>query len=421
MRGLQPWAGTVLAVALTGLGCDFADHPQSSAADLNSTRQVVDSRGQTVKIPADPRRVVTISDALVEELMLVFGVQDRLVGIGSTCLIREFSYDYTAADGSTFTLAGGMNPARFLYPEVAELPLFVRPGTEVNYETLASLEPDLLIIDAGCCTLPWRTDREAMAQGLHRLETLGIPTVVLIGPNAGGDPSVEALSRVIRIVGELFEQQARAERLADYLEASVRDIAERAAAVPEQDRVSLLLLGLNPDLRRAGAVGYGYGTRDIQSYFVEELVHARNAFRGDHQAILNLEQILALDPDVIILPTANGYHPPRELYEVPYFRKLQLLRAVREHRVAALPWSPCNCDKRLEYPIDGMIMAKAAYPDRFEDVRLSDWLLSFYQSVYGVDAETAGGLLRAQWLDWTLEETPDSGPGHVGSAQGPGE
>lgn len=372
--------------------------------DPAERRIVLDSRGKAVSIPAHPKRIATISDALVEELMIVFGAADRLVGIGSTCLTRVFEYEYTSIDGSVFRHQDGMNPARFLRPELAELPLFVRPGTEVNYETLAGLEPDLLIIDAGCCTLPWRTDREAMAQGLERLDSMGIPTVVLIGPNAGGDPGIEALSRVITIVGEIFQAAEEATRLRGYLESQVAMIRERTHVVPDNLRPSLLLLGLNPDLRRSGAVGFGYGLRDIQSYFAEEIAGARNAYRGDHQAVLNLEQVLALDPDVIILPTANGYHPPRELYEVEYFRKLGLLRAVRERRVAALPWSPCNCDKRLEYPVDAMVMAQTAHPDLFSDIRLPDWLTGFYREVYGVDQPTAEGLLRAQWMTWTLED-----------------
>jgi iron complex transport system substrate-binding protein len=50
-----------------------------------------------------------------------------------------------------------------------------------------------------------------------------------------------------------------------------------------------------------------------------------------------------------------------------------------------------------------LIIAWAAYPERFADVDLARWILRFFQDVYGVDEERAMGLLRAQWLDWTLE------------------
>jgi iron complex transport system substrate-binding protein len=112
---------------------------------------------------------------------------------------------------------------------------------------------------------------------------------------------------------------------------------------------------------------------------LEQVIGGRNAYLGPGaRVLLNADQILALDPDVIFLPTSAGYHPPRELAEAPYFRELQRLRAVGRGRVYALPWSPMNCARRLEYPIDLMIMAKGVYPDRFADIGVRDWVLDFY-------------------------------------------
>ena len=115
---------------------------------------------------------------------------------------------------------------------------------------------------------------------------------------------------------------------------------------------------------------------------------------------MSAEQIYALDPDVILLPTSNGYHPPRELMEAPYFANLRELRAVREKRVYAMPWSPMNCSRRVEYPLDMLIVAKAAYPDRFADINVYAFACKFYQDVYGVDEKTAQQLRSHQLLDW---------------------
>ena len=118
---------------------------------------------------------------------------------------------------------------------------------------------------------------------------------------------------------------------------------------------------------------------------------------------MSAEQVYALDPDVIILPTANGYHPPLELYESPGCAMLRELRAVKNRRVVALPWSPMNASRRVEYPLEMLIMAKAAYPDRFSDISVYDFALEFYQKAYGVDENTARGLRNAQLLDWMQE------------------
>ncbi len=399
--GVVACAVWALLVAASG-AC--SPGPGDGGAPVRATRVVVDSRGVEVEIPAQPARVATVSDGLVEEVMIVLGVADRLVGIGSTCLVREFGYEYETASGETFSVEGGMNPARFLRPELADLPHFVARGTEPNYEALAALAPDLVIIDVGACTLPWRSDPEAMRRGLERLRSLGIPTVALQGPNSGGEPGPEGLTAVLRVLGDVFSRPEEAARLAATLEEPVRWVRERTRGIPENGKARVLLLGLDPRVRGRGTVGRAFGTSDAQSFILEEIVGATNACGSRASMILSLEQLLAIDPQVIVLPTSNGYHPPRELYDGPSFQNLRMLRALQERRVGALAWSPCNCDKRLEYPLDALVMAKTVYPELFSDLDLEDRILRFYRDVYGADEETAMGLLEAQWLEWTLDE-----------------
>jgi len=118
---------------------------------------------------------------------------------------------------------------------------------------------------------------------------------------------------------------------------------------------------------------------------------------------MSAEQLYSLNPDVIVLPTSNGYHPPRELYESPDFQILQELKAVKNKRVYAMPWSPMNCARRVEYPIDMMIIAKAAYPDKFKDIKVHTFVLQFYKDVYNVSDKDAEALRSEQILDWTVE------------------
>ena len=106
-----------------------------------------------------------------------------------------------------------------------------------------------------------------------------------------------------------------------------------------------------------------------------------------------------LNPDAVVLPTASGFHPTREILEGPAFSTLQELPALQAQRVAALPWTPCNCDKRLEYPLDALVMAKLAYPDRFRDVDVAVHAEAWLGRLYQVDAATARRLRRALWID----------------------
>jgi iron complex transport system substrate-binding protein len=366
-------------------------------------RMVVDSRGVAVQLPSEINRVVTISDGLVEGVMTVLGVQDKLVGLGSGCLQKNFNYTYETVSNQSFTYADGMNPVLYLNPWIKDLPLIADEG--VNFEALAGPDPDVVIMRIGDCTF-WTNDvnDENVQKSIKTIESLGIPVVVLYGPNCFDEPDIFRISDEISIVGQVFGEEEKAEKMAEYLEAQVDLIKERTENATDEEKPTVLVFGLSPSARKQGGAGVIFGTDTIESYLIEDLVHARNAYQDEgYFKVLNAVQVLALNPEVIVLATAAGYHPPRELYDAPYYQNLQELDAVKNKRVSALPWTPCNCVKRQEYPIDVMVIAKAAYPDRFQDIDLAEWLLDFYQNVYGVDPETAEELRSAQWMDWAAE------------------
>jgi iron complex transport system substrate-binding protein len=295
-----------------------------------------------------------------------------------------------------------MNPVRCLNPGLADLPV-IADDPAVNHEALASLRPDVVLIRLGTCNLPSDDGRVSMT--VRVLENLGLPLVVLSGPNYSGQPTVERVSEEVALVGRVFGKEGRALRAARFLESQVERVRRRTTGIPDGGKPTVLVFGLSPSARKRGGAGQVFGLNTMESFFVEDIVNARNACRsGGHFRTVSTEHVLALDPDVIVLCTAAGYHPPRELYTAPYYRNLRPLKAVRNRRVVALPWTPWNCEKRLEYPIDVMVIAKAAYPERFRDINLAEWLISFYRGLYGVDRQTALRLRSCQWMDWVLEE-----------------
>lgn len=368
------------------------------------TRTVVDSRGVSVTVPAKIDRVVTISDGLVEGTMLILGEADKIVGIGSACLPKIWNYTYESVKGTPIVYENGANPVSFLYPRLRDLPIIADGNAAPNFEAISRLDPDVVILRAGDCTL--RYNDEVASKTIATFESLGIPLVVLYAHNFNEEEQkdISTISDEIRIIGSVFGKEDKAEKLAKYLESQVNLVRERTKDIKDEQKPRVLILGLSPSARKQGGAGQVFGLDTIESYFIENVVNARNAFqdRGYFKTV-NAEQLLALDPDIIVLCTAAGYHPPRELYEAPYYQNLQDMRAVKDRNVTALPWTPCNCAKRLEYPIDVMVIAKAAYPERFYDIDLGEWLLDFYKNVYGVDEETAKALRSAQWMDWTVE------------------
>ena len=375
--------------------------PAAKGAD--ATRAVTDMRGKTVTVPADPKRVVTISDGFVEAVMTHLGVIEKVAGIGSWGLKRDYKYTFEAANGETYEHRG-WSTMKFLHPWLDDLPCVNSPqGNVLQFETLAKAEPDLIIVRVGDCTV--RADNlDASAKTLETLEELGIPLIATYSPTCFGGTDMSTMKTEMRIIGEVFGQKEKAEKLADSLAAVETMIRERTAAIPADKKASLLYFGLNPAVRKEGGSGSVWGTDSPESYIIESVAGAKNAYTGKGKGVpMSAEQIYALDPDVIVLPTSNGYHPPRELMEAPYYANLAELRAVREKRVYAMPWTPMNCARRLEYPLDMLIIAKAAYPETFADLNVHAFALRLYKDLYNADDATARGLASTQLLDWMLK------------------
>lgn len=397
----------VLSAGCTGT--EQSGDASGLSGDETEYRTIVDSRGVEVQVPTEISRVVTVSDGLIESVMTVLGEEKKIVGVGSSCIQRNFNYTFQTSDGETYEYKDGMNPVTYLNSWIMDLPLVGKSGTAINYETLAGLDPDVVILRAGSCTLRSMKD-EGVQKTIWTIEDLGIPVVVLKAHPCYDDPDLSTISDEIRIIGEVFGKEERAGELADYLESQTSLVSERTIGIPEDEKPDVLVFGASPSSRKNGGAGNVKGIDTIESYFIEEIVHAKNAYQEPgNSVVVSAEQLLALDPDVIVLGTSSGYHPPEELYSAPYYQNVAELSAVKNLRVSSFPWEPCNCAKRLEYPIDVMVIAKAAYPDRFADIDLGEWLLDFYKNVYGVDDETAEALRSAQWMDWCVETCPTCG------------
>lgn len=367
-------------------------------------KTVTDMRGVQVKVPKDVKRVATIDDGFVEGVMTHLGVIDRVVAIGSWSLKRDYRYSFTTVSGENYTYSHGWNTMKYLHPWINETPCVNSPqGNIISYETLANANPEVVILRVGDCTVG-AGNKEAMDKTISTIESLDIPLIVLYSPSYYQNSDLSTMKEEMRVIGQVFNQEDKALKLADYLQSTEKMIRDRTKDIPESDKSTVLYIGLSPNARQAGGAGSVWGVDTPESYIIEDIVNAKNVYRDTGSGkILNAEQMLALDPDVVLLPTANGYHPPRELYEAPYYQNLQELRAVKEKRVYSMPWTPMNCARRTEYPIDMMVVAKASHPDKFQDIKVHDFALDFYKHVYGVNDTTAKELRSNQWLDWTVE------------------
>jgi iron complex transport system substrate-binding protein len=354
-------------------------------------KTVTDMREVAVSIPEDPQRVIVMNGGLIDEVMYIFGVQDKMVGC---CNSQNMGYsNYTYGDETYHictTIRYVLNPG---YCNLTNVGYFgTGPFGLPNVETIAALNPDLLILrDKGA-------DDEKTAKFLEAMTGLDIPVVVLRYADCYDEVKVDTLYEEIRLLGEVFGKQDSAERIVESLKNQVQLIKERTGDIADKDKPGVLFFGSTAlSKTKSAGVGNAYGTSTIQSAFLEDIVNARNAYDSKATQLISAEELLSLDPDVIILCTQGGYHPPREMREKECFKQVQDLRALQDGRVYSLPANG-YMEERLEFPISLMVEAKAVYPDRFEDIDLEKWIRDYFKELYGVDDEKANELMNSLLL-----------------------
>lgn len=366
------------------------------------SRTITDMRGKQIQIPDNISKIATIDDGFVEGVLTHLGEIDKVDVIGSWSMKRDYKYRFINKNGEQWEHRG-WNTMKFLHPWLNDKVCVNSPqGNVINFEALAKSEPELVILRLGDCTVG-AGNKEAAKKTIETIEALGLPLAVLYSPTWYKSNDLSTMKEEGTVIGSIFgeKKKEQAKVLFDKLASVEKLIRDRTNNIPDDQKTKILYLGLNPNIRKTGGAGTAHGIDTPESYIIETVAGAKNVYRGKGSGIpLSAEQIYALSPDVIVLPTSNGYHPPRELMEAPYFENLHELEAITKKKVYAMPWSPMNCARRVEYPLDMLIIAKAAYPDRFKDISVYGYAKQFYKDVYGVDDKTAERLRSHQLLDW---------------------
>lgn len=385
MKFVKRAAALVLAVCL---GCSFAGCgntvPVSSAAQSavqqSSFRTITDMRGKTVQIPSDPQRVAIFDKGFVTQTMAALGVADRIVASGG--LVQATSL---AEERDSLTLC----------PQLLQLPQLGYPTDAVDFEALAASKPDLVILRNS----EYIKDSQVTAQAIQRIEEeFAIPLVVINSPGVYDPVSLDAQYEGVKLLGQIFQRQEKAQQIVDEMQKTLDLIHERTKDIAQEDKPAVMYIGLTDK----DAVGTVWGTDFGDAKFSTQLAHIRNAYSKHDRQKMSAEQILALNPDVMILCT-NSVRPDPNILKEPQYAVFSSLPAVQNDRITSLGLLTWWGDFRLELPTVLLIGAKSAYPQQFADIQVGQWLNQYHRTLYGLSEDEAQHLKEVQQLDWMDE------------------
>ncbi len=275
-------------------------------------------------------------------------------------------------------------------PQLANLPKIASSAGAFDLESLLAAKPDvaLLSLESGVT--------EAQ---IAQVEAAGIPVVIVdffVKP-------FENLEKSLRILGQLTGRQEQAENFIAFRAERMKQIADRVAALPADDRPTVFLeahAGINADCCNSPGKG------NIGDYINFVGGHNVGADVIDQSfGKLNLEYVISRDPYVYIatggphlakaggLVLGAGYDEATaraSLQKVAARRGISGLTAVREGRTHGFSHQLINS------PLDIVAIeafAKWIHPEEFKDVdpaatlqAINSQFLSIpYQGVYWVD------------------------------------
>ena len=353
------WISLVLALCLCLLvGCGGK---QTGYDPLKGWgRMITDFAGRQVEIPAEITRIAPSGSTAQMILMPV--AYDLLVGLSSSPSTAQMSY----------------------FPEeMRYLPTFGQfygSKASLNMESLIAAQPQL-IIDLGDAR-----DQHRQGHG-HHSEADGHPTIFI-------EADLDDMAAAYRTLGDILGRQEQAEELAQFIDRTVTMAQTNAAKIPESQRLKGALRHRihGPCLQR-NRVRTGGRHRPCgggERHHPEEVTN-----RGGGGTTVSLEEVYAVEPDVILLSSGGPYDTLTE----GDWAGLTAVQQGRYYEIPGLPYDWMSSPPSVNRVLGIWWLGNLLYPPLY-DYDMTAVAQEYYRLFwhYDLSAEEAAGMLSRSTL-----------------------
>lgn len=324
----------LIIVMVFSLAACGSSEPDNDSTDVGATSYpitITDHADRTVTIEEQPERLVS-GYYISTSALIALDLDENLVGIEAKADKRAIY--------------------RLSAPALIDLPN-VGTAKEFDLEGCAALEPDLVI-------LPLKLQNAA-----EQLEALGID-VLLVNPE-----NQELLESMIRMIASAANRQEKAEQLlrfADTQEAHLADVL-KGVSTPK-----VYLAGNSSMLSTAGSVMYQSDMIRIAGG-----MNAAAEITDNYWVEISYEQLLAWDPDYIILASDAAYTVDDVLADP----NLAGCTAVKNQNVYQMPSKAEAWDSPVPSGILGALwLANILHGDVFSASECNALIDDYYETFY---------------------------------------
>lgn len=320
---------------------------------------VVDHAGYEVKIPDRVSRVVVTDVYPMASVIAVFlNSADSLVGIHPVSMAAAKS-----------GLLGE------LYPEILQADTGFMQGADLNLEALLMLAPDVVFYSAASTELG------------EKLRGAGF-NAVAVSTSKWNYDVLETYSQWTALLGKIFPESDRARRVYETSQEIYEMVQSRVADIPEDERRDVLFLFQYDDQNMVTS------GRNFFGQFWCDAVGANNVASGilvdNSNAVINLEQVYAWNPEVIFLTNFTAAQPEDLFSNAIGSDDWSGVRAVQNAEVYKMPLGTYRSyTPGVDTPVTLLWLAKHVYPERFRDVDIEQAVREYYRELYGVELTDA--------------------------------
>lgn len=305
---------------------------QSTESAAGGAIRLTDQAGREVTLEKPAEKIVSCY-YITTYAAMALGLGDVLVGIESKADTRP--------------IYGMAAPELLDLPSVGTLKAF-------DVEAAIALDPDLVI-------MPKKLIDQADA-----LTEVGIP-VLAVYPE-----SQELLEEMLTLMGQATGKEAEAEALIGYYGASLKELETLLADVE------------TPSVYMAGNGSYlSVAAKDMYQSHMVELAKGKNAaesIMGDYWTDVSYEDILVMNPDVIIAPSNAEYSVKDILGDA----QLQDVTAVKNGAAYQMPTGIEEWDSPIPSGILGTRwLASVLHEDVYPFEEFKQDAAGFYETFYG--------------------------------------
>lgn len=288
MRQIRIKVGWLLLAALLLFsGCGLAVGEKT--AEETVSYEVTDASGVAVQFIRKPQRILTATTG-TDEIVLGLVRPEKLVAVNEN--FGDSRHSNIAALTDKISVKIPRNPP---------------------VETVALLRPDVVFVQS------WIPQENIAA-----MRDMGIPVVVCRTPQ-----NLEDVRYDIRLIAAALGEKNRGERLVKLMDAKLKELTERIAQVPaEQKGKRIALISIMPSYG-----GKGCTFDDICCYTGS--VNAKAAVGIRMGQSMTKEQLVDCNPDYLFLPTYNDASSREDRHSQDYLNdpSLATLAAVRENHI----------------------------------------------------------------------------------------